>query len=153
AIPLNWLGLDAIVPKPQELPARGQVDALIVVPFDSPLTSHATLIDTPDLDGDQPQHHAQADRAFRWAQAILFLVTPEKYQMTELVPYYRIAARYALPTLFVMNKAEEHAVVEDYARVLAQFVNQKQPGLPLQWQAPHIYALPRDGSAYEPPPE
>src|SRR5207253_2291019 len=61
-------------------------------------------------------HHAQADRAFRWAQAMLFLVTPEKYQMTELVPYYRLASRYRLPSLLVMNKAEEQAAVDDFAQ-------------------------------------
>ena len=89
--------------------------------MDSALTQRITSIDTPDLDGDQPLHHAQADRVFRWAQAILFLVTPEKYQMTELVPYYRMAARYGLPAIFVMNKAEEQIVVDDYARVIAKF--------------------------------
>ena len=53
---------------------------------------------------------------FRWAQAVVFLVTPEKYQMTELLPYYRLARRYAIPALFVMNKAEEAGVVEDFVK-------------------------------------
>jgi len=70
--PQIGLGIDPIFPTAQELPARGHANALAIVPFDSDLTSHITLIDTPDLDGDQPMHHAQADRAFRWAQAILF---------------------------------------------------------------------------------
>ncbi|HEX3356091.1 MAG TPA: GTPase, partial [Tepidisphaeraceae bacterium] len=121
SIPVHWLGLDPVFPKAQELPVRGQVDLLAVVALDSELTSHITLIDTPDLDGDQPLHHAQADRVFRWAQAVLFLVTPEKYQMTELVPYYRMAARYGLPAVFVMNKAEEQIVVDDYARVVGAY--------------------------------
>ena len=38
--------------------------------------------------------------------------------MTELLPYYRLARRYAVPALFVMNKAEEQAVVDDYAAQL-----------------------------------
>jgi len=80
-----------------------------------PLPPAVTLIDTPDLDGDQPVHHAEADRVFRWGEAILFLVTPEKYQMTELLPYYRLAQRYALPAVFVMNKLEEAAVLDDFA--------------------------------------
>jgi hypothetical protein len=143
ALPLHWLGLDPVYPKAQELPARGQADLLAVVPMEVPLTSRIALIDTPDLDGDQPQHHAQADRVFRWAQAILFLVTPEKYQMTELVPYYRMAARYELPALFVMNKAEEQIVVDDYARVIGKFVHRDV--------SQSIFALPRDGSAYEAP--
>src|SRR4051812_7387832 len=54
---------------PEQLPARGEPDRLIVVAHDSDLTRRATLIDTPDLDGDLPAHHAQADRAFRWAEA------------------------------------------------------------------------------------
>jgi hypothetical protein len=145
ALPVHWLGLDQIQPKAQELPVRGQPDLLVVVPFESDLTSRVTLIDTPDLDGDNVAHHAQADRAFRWSQAILFLVTPEKYQMTELVPYYRMAARYALPAMFVMNKAEEQVVVDDYARVIAQFAGAND--------ARKVFALPRDGSAYEPPVE
>src|SRR3954469_9475064 len=145
AIPLHWLGLDPVYPKAQELPVRGQPDSLLVVPMESELTARVTIIDTPDLDGDQPAHHAQADRAFRWSQAILFLVTPEKYQMTELVPYYRMAARYALPALFIMNKAEEQVVVDDYARVVAQFSGTDD--------SRKVFALPRDGSAYEPPAE
>ena len=36
--------------------------------------------------------------------------------MTELLPYYRLAQRYALAALFAMNKCEETAVLEDYAR-------------------------------------
>lgn len=142
ALPAHWLGLDQILPKAQELPVRGQPDLLVVVPFESELMSRVTLIDTPDVDGDNTAHHAQADRAFRWSQAILFLVTPEKYQMTELVPYYRMAARYALPAMFVMNKAEEQVVADDYARVIGQFAGSDD--------ARKVFALPRDGSAFEP---
>jgi hypothetical protein len=97
------------------------------------------------LDGDQPAHHAEADRAFRWGDAVLFLVTPEKYQMTELLPYYRLAGRYRLPVLFVMNKCEQHAVAEDYQKFLrgqASGVRQEQ-----------IFVVPRDDAGYEPPPE
>src|SRR4029434_4763620 len=79
----------------------------------------------------------QADRVFRWADAVLFLVTPEKYQMTELLPYYRLAQRYSVPTICVMNKVEERAVLEDYA----------------QQSRATVYAIPRDDAAYEPPPE
>ena len=142
AVPEHWLGLDPVFPSASELPARGTPEVLAVVPHPSPLTQRITLVDTPDLDGDQPLHHAQADRVFRWAQAILSLVTPEKYQMTELVPYYRMAARYGLPTIFVMNKVEEQIVVDDYARVIAQFSGADP--------TPKIFALPRDGSAFEP---
>src|SRR5439155_13932232 len=138
-------GLDPVVSKAQELPVRGQADLLVVVPLACDLIERVTLIDTPDLDGDQPQHHAQADRVFRWSQAILFLVTPEKYQMTELVPYYRMATRYGLPAMFVMNKAEEQIVVDDYSRVIAQFAGTDDTR--------KVFALPRDGSAYEPPAE
>ena len=77
-----------------------------------------TLVDTPDLDGDTPEHHVQADRVFRWCEAVLFVTTPEKYQMTELLPYYRLAARYGLPALYVMNKCEEAAVLDDYRALL-----------------------------------
>jgi len=142
AIPNHWLGLDPVIPNLQELPARGTPELLVVVPHPSPLTERVSLIDTPDLDGDQPLHHAQADRVFRWSQAILFLVTPEKYQMTELVPYYRMAARYQLPALFVMNKAEQQIVVDDYARIIEQFFGDKSR---------RIFAIPRDGSSYETP--
>ncbi len=100
------------------------------------------MIDTPDLDGDQPQHHAEADRVFRWAEALLFLVTPEKYQMTELLPYYRLARRYALPALFVMNKCEEQPVLDDFRRQLEE----------REWGDPHVFAIPRDDAAFEPPP-
>ena len=137
-LPPGWLGVDHEVIAPDDLPARGRADALAVIEIDHELTRHVVFVDTPDLDGDQPLHHAQADRAFRWADAALFLVTPEKYQMTELLPYYRLAARYELPTLRAMNKAEEQAVVDDYRN---------------QTGAERVYAIPRDDAPYQPPRE
>jgi hypothetical protein len=132
----DWLGIPHAVAT--ALPARGAANQLIVVAHDSELTQRATLIDTPDLDGDQPLHHGQADRAFRWAEAIVVLVTPEKYQMTELAPYYRLARRYGVPSIFVMNKAEELEVVEDYRARLS---------------GERVYAIPRDDANFEPPAE
>jgi hypothetical protein len=126
---------------PQEpaepLPARGEAGKLQIVPH----TGEITLVDTPDLDGDRPEHHALADRAFRWADTVVFLVTPEKYQMTELLPYYRLARRYCVPALFVMNKCQEREVLEDYRQLLAQ----------QEWEQVKLFAIPRDDAAYEPP--
>jgi len=119
-LPAGWLGVDAHMVPETELPARGRLDQLVIVSSDHELLSHITLIDTPDLDGDQPVHHLQADRAFRWAQAVLFLVTPEKYQMPELTPYYRLAQRYGVPTVFVMNKAESRDVLDDFTAQLSR---------------------------------
>ncbi|MBC8105855.1 MAG: GTPase domain-containing protein [Anaerolineae bacterium] len=131
-LPERWLGIDHVAIDPAQIPARGRTDALSIIPNNHDLTRSLTLIDTPDLDGDQLAHHAQADRVFRWADAVLFLVTPEKYQMTELLPYYRLAKRYELPALFVMNKVEEQAVVDDYGK---------------QIEAPP-FAIPRDDASY-----
>jgi hypothetical protein len=135
AIPAGWLGVDHVLAT--ALPAKGTPDELaIVVTALAPVV----LVDTPDLDGDHPAHHAQADRAFRWATAIVFAVTPEKYQMTELLPYYRLAKRYDLPAAFVMNKCESAAVVEDYRQLLAG----------RDWPEAAIYVVPRDDAAFEP---
>jgi hypothetical protein len=98
-------------------------------------------VDTPDLDGDQPAHHAQADRAFRWGQRLVFVVTPEKYQMTELLPYYRLAKRYEIPALFVMNKCEETEVVEDFRRQLTE----------RDWPDAGVFIIARDDAGYNPP--
>ena len=138
-LPADWLGVAQSAAA--QVPARGAADQLVVVTHESELTQRATLIDTPDLDGDQPLHHAQADRAFRWAEAVVVLVTPEKYQMTELVPYYRLARRYGVPSVFVMNKAEQQAVVEDYRTRIANGAT------------PIVYAIPRDDANFEPPAE
>ena len=119
-------------------PRAGGADALSIIRRPHDLIRPLTLIDTPDLDGDQPAHHAQADRVFRWADAVLFLVTPEKYQMTELLPYYRLAQRYACRT-FVMNKVEEQAVVDDYAKQI-DGIRFGSGG----------FAIARDDSAFEP---
>ena len=163
-VPDGWLGIEHVAATEADLPARGRAGALVVVTADSP-DGFPVLVDTPDLDGDQPAHHAQADRAFRWADAVLFLVTPEKYQMTELLPYYRLASRYGAAALYVMNKCEEAAVVEDYRRQLrvqgSGFrVQEKEgpaPGSVAEPQTltpePSLFAVPRDDSAYQPPPE
>jgi hypothetical protein len=179
ALPAGWLGVAPVVAAPEQLPARGEPGALIVAPVDVELTRAITLVDTPDLDGDQPAHHAQADRAFRWAEAVLFLVTPEKYQMTELLPYYRLARRYGVPALHVMNKCEEQAVLDDYRAMLeregvgggesavrsegsavaGQGTEQTSTGFngaardALSHTPAHVFAIPRDDSAYQPPRE
>jgi hypothetical protein len=143
-VPADWLGVVHDTAEQTDLPARGRADALVIVR--APLAAEAAspvVVDTPDLDGDQPAHHAQADRAFRWAQRIVFVVTPEKYQMTELLPYYRLARRYAVPALFVMNKCEESAVVEDFCRQLAQ----------RDWPDAPVFVVARDDAGYEPPTE
>jgi hypothetical protein len=135
-LPDGWLGIDHVPLDATALPARGRADALSVVRSSQELLRRISLIDTPDLDGDQPLHHAQADRAFRWADAVLFLVTPEKYQMTELLPYYRLAARYAVLARFVMNKVEEPQVLDDYATMIPS--------------AGGLFAVARDDSPYQP---
>jgi hypothetical protein len=146
-MPPDWLGVKHVALDAAELPARGQADKLIIVPFDTDLTRKIMLIDTPDLDGDMIAHHAQADRAFRWADAVLFLLTPEKYQMTELVPYYRLARRYHLPAMFAMNKVEQQAVVEDCQSMLGR----DRAGY--ADENPTVFAIPRDDAGYEPPPQ
>lgn len=138
-IPLGWLGLK---PAPTAtLPARGADSSLVIVEHGSPLLERILLLDTPDVDGDQTAHHALADRSFRWSQVLVFLVTPEKYQMTELMPYYRLAQRYGLPALFVMNKAEDRGVAEDYERQLKS----------LGFDSPRVFIQPRDDSTFVAP--
>lgn len=179
-VPQGWLGVEHIPAGADRLPARGQVGALIIVPRealggDAPLAddllSRIVLVDTPDLDGDQPIHHTEADRAFRWAQAIVFLVSPEKYQMTELLPYYRLAMRYAVPTLFLMNKCEEQIVLDDYRQQLRGYgfgtkiaaddsEDVKGEELVMAFSRPQsagppptpVFVVPRDDAAYEPQP-
>ncbi|NLX12444.1 MAG: hypothetical protein GXY44_02155 [Phycisphaerales bacterium] len=140
AIPEGWLGIERRMVTAAAGPVRGEPGTLFVALLDHPLTSRITLIDTPDLDGDQPAHHAQADQVFRWAQTAVFLVTPEKYQMTELAGYYRLACRYRLKTFFVMNKCEEAAVIEEFRDQLAErgFADAR------------LFVIPRHDSPFEP---
>src|SRR4051812_32926698 len=58
-LPDRWLAIEHRVMTGAEVPARGQIDSLAVVRDERELSSRVTLIDTPDLDGDQPLHHAQ----------------------------------------------------------------------------------------------
>jgi len=139
-VPRNWLGLPHAAAQPVDLPARGRADSLLIVETTHDVLNRVVLVDTPDLDGDQPVHHAQADRAFRWAEGIIFLVSPEKYQMTELLPYYRLARRYALPAIFVMNKCETAEMLEDYRQLVSA-----------DGAEATVYAVARDDAAYEPP--
>lgn len=144
ALPPGWLRMEPQDLAADQLPARGSNDRLTVVHADHPILRRVILIDTPDLDGDQPAHHALADRAFRWARAVVFLVTPEKYQMTELPPYYRLSRRYGVPAVYVMNKADEAAVVEDYAAQLRSSHGVSDPA---------VFCIPRDDAAFDPPRE
>jgi hypothetical protein len=141
-VPEGWLGLPHLTAPATDLPVRGKSDELLIVEAKQEILNRIVLVDTPDLDGDQPVHHAQAERAFRWAQAAVFLVSPEKYQMTELLPYYRLAKRYALPAIFVMNKCETPEMLEDYR----QLISGDHPNPPL-------FAVARDDATYEPPAE
>jgi hypothetical protein len=157
-LPEGWLGMPHERAESGQQPVRGKAGVVTVVegsgfgvqnragiqgvlnpePRTPNPDQHIVLVDTPDLDGDQPVHHAQADRVFRWADAVVFLVSPEKYQMTELRPYYRLADRYAVPAVHVMNKCESAAMLADCAA---------------QRGVERVYAIPRDDAAYEPPEE
>lgn len=138
-LPDGWL--DTAPTKAESFPVQGQAGLLMCVCLDHPLAEKIILVDTPDLDGDQLAHHAEADRVFRFAEAAIFLVTPEKYQMTESAAYHRLARRYEVPSLFVMNKCESAEVLDDFRKLLAD-----RHGV-----AARVFALPRDDAAYEPP--
>jgi hypothetical protein len=138
SIPTEWLGVPHKQLEEPELPARGEVGQLAIVSYPKTPFPRLVLVDTPDLDGDQIRHHHEADRAFRWADRVLFLVTPEKYQMKELWGYYHLADRYGIPAWFAMNKCEESEPPEDYARQL------EDQG----WEDPAVYSLPRDDASF-----
>ncbi|HEX8323993.1 MAG TPA: GTPase domain-containing protein [Tepidisphaeraceae bacterium] len=127
----------------EEQPPRGEPDRVVLVRRTDPLLNRVTLVDSPDVDGERPDHHAVADRVFRWADSVVFVVTPEKYQMTELQPYYRLAARYAIGALFVMNKADSAAVVDDYADLL------RRSGV----ADARVRVVPRDDASWQPQPD
>ncbi len=143
-VPPAWLGLPAIVATPDQLPVRGVPQSLSVAISRHPLAAVMTLVDTPDVDGDQPAHVEQADLAFRWAQAVLFVVSPEKYQMTELLPYYGLCRRWSVPAMFVMNKCHTAEMLEDYRRLL-----QKQ----FDGAVPALFAIARDDAPFAVPLE
>jgi hypothetical protein len=139
-LPDGWMGVEHLPADPAAPPPRGQAGAVVTVESPS-ANSIAPLVDTPDLDGDQPANHQQADRAFRWADRLVFVVTPEKYQMTEPVPYFRLARRYGVPTAFVMNKCEDPAVIADFRQQMKD----------RDWPDAQVFAIPRDDAAYDPP--
>jgi hypothetical protein len=122
-LPDTWMGLPRRVFPPQEGPARGVPDLLTVVEHDTADGPALILVDTPDLDGDVPEHHRQADRAFRWAQAVVIVATPEKYQLPEVPRYAGLAARYKLPRRFVLNKADDLDAPDDWARQLGRLAD------------------------------
>jgi hypothetical protein len=140
SLPAEWSGLMHLHAAAGDLPVRGEGEHLTIVAVAHELTGAITLVDTPDLDGEERYHHELADRIFRWCQAAVFVATPEKYQMTELPGYARLARRYHMPVLFVMNKCEDEAVVEDWRRQLAD----------RDWPDAPLFAVPRDDCTYEP---
>ena len=148
SVPAGWLAKPHVVAAPQEIPPRGKPDAVVVVPA-PPTLAHGdllesiTLVDVPDLDGDQPAHHVQAELAFHWANAVIFLVTPEKQKLPEPRPFHELARRYRVPSLFVMNKCRSPAELDAY--------RQTADDASIDGDPPALFAVPRDGSAYSPP--
>jgi hypothetical protein len=145
-LPAGWLDVPHEVAKPDELPVRGKAEVLMVAAVSALDAHRVILVDTPDLDGDQPQHHQWADRTFRWCQAVVFVVSPEKYQMPELRPYFRLATRYGIPCLFVMNKSDSLEQVNDCRTQLAEFLSVPMSSI-------GFFAIARDDSTFQPPPE
>ncbi len=140
-VPGGWGDLE-VRAAGDRLPVRGEAGVLLMAEAAHRVTERAVLVDTPDVDGDRTDHHAAADRAFRWAEAAVFLVTPEKYQMNELLPYERLARRYGVAALFVMNKCEDAEVADDYREQLAaRGVSDAR-----------VFEIPRDDAGYEPGP-
>lgn len=143
SLPLGWSGLPHQQASSQAFPLKGEAGTLLLAPIPSEPLRTSTLVDTPDVDGDADAHYEQAERIFRWSQAVVFLATPEKYQMTELIPFHRLAKRYGIPTLFVMNKSESVEAVDDFREQL------RKRG----WEEARLFAIPRDDSTHEPPEE
>ncbi|MCA9440617.1 MAG: 50S ribosome-binding GTPase [Candidatus Omnitrophica bacterium] len=140
-LPEDWLGLPHRRIDSKDLPAKGSPGYLSVVEMAIEPLARFSLVDTPDVDGDAETHYEQAEQAFRWADAVVFLVTPEKYQMTELLPFYRLARRYEIPSQFMMNKCESEEVVEDYRKQIEK----------RGFSEPIVYSIPRDDSTHLPP--
>ena len=151
-LPISYLNIAHILATANDLPVRGKPEELVIIKSDIPSLKDFSLIDTPDLDGDEPTHHVQAQRVFKWADAVLFLVTPEKYQMTELLDYYRMAGRYGIPALFAMNKCEEQAVLGDYAQQLAQGFSKAAAEIAgIENAAQRVFAIARDDALWAAP--
>ncbi len=126
SLPDDWLGVRHISVEAGSGPARGEGDDLLVL-------THGqlgyVLIDTPDLDGDVPEHHRRAERAFRWATVVVLAATPEKYQLPEAGRFADLAVRWGLDRHFVMNKVDDLAAADDWAA---------------QLEGATLYVVPRD---------
>lgn len=120
------------------VPTRGVAERLTRVVLAGSCLPQVVLVDSPDLDGSIPQHHGTAERLFRFADVVLFVTSPEKYQMTEMWPFYGLAARYGVPSLFVMNKLDEPGPGEDFERKLQDKLGTH----------PSLFLVPRDDSTY-----
>ncbi len=136
-VPKGWLGLPHRIVEATDLPARGESDVLLVVRHEG-TPGGVVLIDTPDVDGDIVEHHARADRAFRWATGVVLVATPEKYQLPEIARYAELAARWGLGRLFVLNKADDVKAADDWAQ---------------QLDGPTVYVVPRDDASLVVPTE
>lgn len=117
-------------------PTRGEPDRLTRVVYPASRFPSLVLVDTPDVDGSLPEHHTTAERLFRFADVVVFVTTPEKYQMTELWPFYQLGRRYHVPSLFVMNKVDAPGPAEDFELQLHQALG----------TAAAVYQVARDDS-------
>lgn len=138
AIDPDWLGLPHQVVANADLPVRGQPDRLLLVERNAPPFDAFVLVDTPDIDGDMIEHHQLAERVFRWIDRAIFVLTPEKYQLPDLLPFVRLARRYGMPRAFVINKAASREVAADAARRFENDIADAVGG--------RLFVVPRDDS-------
>ncbi|MEM1012167.1 MAG: GTPase domain-containing protein [Planctomycetota bacterium] len=110
-LPDGWMGVRHVPSDRDSGPARGEGDDLVIL---STGDSDFVPVDTPDLDGDVVEHHRRAERAFRWATAIVLVATPEKYQLPEADRFTTLASRWDLPLRVVMNKADDLDAADDW---------------------------------------
>lgn len=96
--------------------AETDTPTMVLVPAERDLHKGLVIIDSPDLDSDHTNNRVWAERLLTMSDAIIFVVTPEKYNDAVVIEFLAKAASLRRSLAIVFNKADSDASFDDFSR-------------------------------------
>jgi hypothetical protein len=98
-----------------------------LVPADDDPYRGVVIIDSPDLDSDHLNNRVWAERLMVMSDAVILVVTPEKYNDAAVVQFLQEAASLRRSLAVVFNKTEGEEAHNDFLRKIARPIDRNIP--------------------------